>query len=354
MSALYWCCREDGPDGLLGLLAARGWKGRAAGLGNRQPVIVIPEPDAEILRETALLLARGQLRSAALVASPLAPDELYIAAEWWDRLVVEKAELAREDLGEWFVPEREYAPRGLVIYKVRERRQLEEPEGIEQGAAVDEPIAEVINHPGAYYGEFADPMIGGANALFAAGVEAASERGLSDNRVLVGPPETFGFTVDREDSSVVARRRDGVIAAEAVGFSLGSWEEALRLLKSHSATVDMAKLEGEARQWTEAGFSFGLAIVLIGLADPPVVIPTGSVYQQPSMGSRMQNLAVAQPANVTVAAGATVPLVLPAYCLNRTFSPPAGSMGPTPLVMSVSGSQRAVWDSIRRRYRGYP
>jgi hypothetical protein len=101
----------------LDLIASRGWTGKLAGHGNRQPLVSISGPDAAFLQETASLLASERLRSAALVSSPLAPDELFIAAEWWNRLVVDKRELPSvEALSEWLVPEGEFAPRNLVIY----------------------------------------------------------------------------------------------------------------------------------------------------------------------------------------------------------------------------------------------
>jgi hypothetical protein len=356
MSVLYWCCSEGDPNTLLDLLAARGWTGRFEGLGNRQPIITIFGPDPAILRETILLLARKRLRSAALVELPLRQNELYVAAEWWDRFVVEEGEFARaEFLGEWLVPVGQHAPRHLLIFKTREPQEadtLDDPPDA-RPIARSAHVAAVIANPSAYYGELADPRIGGANALFAGGWEAARECGLSEAQVLVGVPETFGFEVDRSESSVVAWRRRRMIEIEAVGFSLGSWEEPLRLLEAHSLDVDMEKLLIHEHEWRNEGLGFGLAVLLKGLADPPIIIPTGSVYQQPLMGAHVQNLASARPASVTVAAGATVPLVLPAYCLNPTFSPPHGPVEPTLLVASsVSGPQQSVWEGIRRRYRG--
>src|SRR5882757_5798531 len=73
----------------------------------------------------------------------------------------------------------------------------------------------------------------------------------------------------------------------------------------------------------------------LGEHDPEKRVPVlGKVSQvpkafrcrglQPAMGT--QNLAVAQAHQVTVGVGASVPLVLPAWCLNPTFSLPHGPM----------------------------
>ena len=358
MTELYWCCRED-TESLIGELAARGRSPRAAGFGNRQPLIAFSNPDSELLRQTLLHLASERIRSAAIMARPLATEELSLAAEWWRRLVVEKAEVGRiSDFGDFLRLSGEFAQRDLLIFEVLQSGQVDLDEAQEELrpiAAKPVSAAQVIADPYAYYGDLADPREGGAIALFAAGQEAARLRGLGNDQVLVGDPETFGFKVDDVRDSVTAWRRSGHIAAEAVGFTLGHWDQVDRLLESHSVRIDRTELERDVGEWTRAGLQFGLAIVLSGLQDPPVVIPMGSVYQQPVMGVQAQNLAVAKPATILVAAGATVPLVLPAYCLNKTFSPPNGPVTPTPLVhTSAGGPQGAVWDAVRRRYRGRP
>ena len=118
-------------------------------------------------------------------------------------------------------------------------------------------------------------------------------------------------------------------------------------------TIHLIDHRAKVAAWREEGFAFGIGLVLRGLQDPPVVIPVGSVYQQPVMGSAMQNLAVGQAARVFVAAGATVPLILPAWCLNRSLAPPSGPVAPTVLIaMSARGSQSEMWSRIEVRHRG--
>ena len=48
---------------------------------------------------------------------------------------------------------------------------------------------------------------------------------------------------------------------------------------------------------------------------------------------------------------ATVRIILPAYCLDPTFSPPSGPMEPTVLIYTrAAGYQTDVWDDIRECY----
>lgn len=115
----------------------------------------------------------------------------------------------------------------------------------------------------------------------------------------------------------------------------------------------MLDFEGQAEGWRAKGYAFAVAIALIGLEDPPVVIPVGSVYQQPQINTPVQNLAAAAGVTVAVPAGAIVPIVLPAFCLNHSFGPPSGPLAPTSLVFSAAGgTQQDVWSGIERRNRG--
>ena len=215
--------------------------------------------------------------------------------------------------------------------------------------------AHVREHPHKYYGSLADPLTGGANVLYAAGFEAARARDLPDDRIVVATPEALGFELDTGNNSVVAWLKKSTITVEAVGFSRNSIEEVVRLFTDHQVDVVRDDLERKFDAWRQEGLDFAVGLVLRGLKDPPVVIPVGSVYQQPSIGSQAQNLAIAKPASPMVAASATVPLILPAWCLNQSFSPPKGPLVPTPLItVSAGGTQQDVWERINNRYRRSP
>ncbi|MCM2505499.1 hypothetical protein NDN16_17670 [Aureimonas altamirensis] len=358
MSELYLCAGDDGPESLVSLLASKGWEGRIDGFGNGMPIVAVPEPDERLLRFTAELLRSERLRSAGVFVQRLHPDDLYLAAEWWGGLVVEGDLVVQGDVFDGIlVFEKAYEPRNLSILRIAPEAAhdvLHDESGdIGPIAAVRMRATEVLADPVRYYGEFTKAEVGGANALYAAGLEAAQERGLPAGEILVGDPAAFGFEVDAGENSIVRWRRDGVIAAEAAGFGLGHWDEAMQLYAAHGQELDLQDLQLRAEEWSHRGLRYGIAIIFKGLQDPPVAIPMGAVFQQPSIGSPMQTLGIAQPANVVVPAGATVPLILPAYCLNPSFLPPNGPVAPTPLLASaVSGPQGAVWDGISRRYRG--
>lgn len=352
MSHLYWSCSHDVQEEMLRLLAESGREANVLGSGNGMPIISTSCPDSGALRLTADLLARKRIVSAALMSGPLFEDNLWLATEWWGRMVVEDTQVSRmESVSNRLRPEGEHSERSLVIFGLREKVMPppEEANVVTQGVEVG---AHVRENPYKYYGDLADPFTGGANALYAAGFEAAQVRDLPGDRIVVASPEALGFELDTGKNSVVAWQKKSTIAVEAVGFCRNSIAEAAHFLANHQIDVDCDDLDRMFDAWRKEELDLAIGLVLRGLQDPPVVIPVGSVYQQPSIGSQKQNLAIAKPARHTVAAGATVPLILPAWCLNRTFSPPNGPLVPTPLIStSVGGSQQAVWRRINDRYR---
>ena len=356
MSHLYWSCSHNVEQELLHLLRENGREANVLGSGNGMPIISISCLDPEVLRLTADLLARERIVSAALMSGPLFEDNLWLAAEWWERMVVERTEVSRmKSVSNRLRPEGEHSERNLVIFGLHEKvtPPREEANVLTQEMEVG---ARVREHPYKYYGNLADPRTGGANALYAAGFEAARARHLPNDCIVVGSPEALGFELDTGKHSVVAWQKKSTIAVEAVGFSGNSITEAgqlFTLFANHQIDVDYEDLKRKFDAWRKEKLDFAVGLVLRGLQDPPVVIPVGSVYQQPSIGSQQQNLAIAKPARAMVAAGATVPLILPAWCLNPTFSPPQGPLVPTPLITaSAGGTQHEVWGRIKNRYRG--
>lgn len=353
MSHLYWSCRSNVQEEVLHLLAEHGCKANVLGSSNGMPIISISSPDPGALLLTADLLARQRIVSAALMSGPLFKDTLWLAAEWWGRMVVENSQVSRmESVPHRMRPEGEHSERNLVIFGLHEKA-MPPPENVDfltQEVEIGERVRE---NPYKYYGDLADPLTGGANALYAAGFEAARARDLPDDQIVVASPEALGFELDTGKNSVVAWQKNSTIAVEAVGFCRNSISEAVHLFTSHQIDVDRYDLEHKFDAWRKEDLDIAVGLVLRGLQDPPVLIPVGSVYQQPSIGSRKQNLAIAKAARPMVAAGATVPLILPARCLNPTFSPPNGPLVPTPLIStSAGGTQEAVWRRINNRYRG--
>lgn len=349
MTVLYWHLGEDEAATSFVLSNLKQHSADPSHILVRPPLIVVENPDEGVLALTLDLIARRSLRSAAYMAKALPDDLLWVPGEWWHFLVA-SPELAATvgKLGGLIQPDKrrsESPP--LDIFK-----PLMKSRYIIGGRPV--AIDQVLEAPSQYFGEFADPDIGGANALYAAGIEAANAEGLSD-QIIVAGPEALGFKVDEGEEGIVSWRQKGVIAAHAVGFSLGSSSDLGEFFAMHELKFDAAAHLEQAMGWREKGIQFGIGLILEGLEDPPVVIPTGAVFQQPVMGANQQNLAIAQGASAMVAAGATVPIILPAWCLNPTFHPPSGPMTATPLVStSAGGSQGDVWSRIRTRYGTQP
>ena len=352
MDRLYWSCLQEAQEELLNLLAENGRKASVVGSSNGIPIILVSGSDLNVLRLTLDLIAQQRIVSAAIMSAPLLEDNLWFAAEWSGCVVVERAEV-RGIASEfnWLQPEGEDSERNLVIFRVPEEvtPSLEEGNVFTQKGEVGALVRE---HPHKYYGNLADPLTGGANVLYASGFEAARARELPEDRIIVASPEALGFELDTGNNSVVSWLKKSTITVEAVGFSRNSVEEVIRLFADHQVDVVRDDLERKFDAWHQDGLDFAVGLVLRGLKDPPVVIPVGSVYQQPFIGSQAQNLAIAKLASPMVAGGATVPLILPAWCLNRSFSPPKGPLVPTPLItVSAGGTQQDVWERINNRYR---
>ena len=120
MSQLYWACSDTVLEEVLHLLAEHGRAAKVLGVGNQMPVIAVADPDPATLRLTAELLSQERITSAALTSKPLPEDELWVAAEWWRRIVVERSEVVRmEAISERLQPQGEHRGRGLVIFGLR-------------------------------------------------------------------------------------------------------------------------------------------------------------------------------------------------------------------------------------------
>jgi len=74
-------------------------------------------------------------------------------------------------------------------------------------------------------------------------------------------------------------------------------------------------------------------------------IPKGQVFENAARHQRVQNLVVSESVTVTCPPGSSHSLVIPAYCLNKDLSAPAGLAGNiTPLKVKFTfNSQDSVW-----------
>jgi hypothetical protein len=84
--------------------------------------------------------------------------------------------------------------------------------------------------------------------------------------------------------------------------------------------------------------------------DTSGIIYAGTVIETLDPFSRVQNLSVAQNMSFTVPAGQVQVVSVPAWCLNQSYNPPAGTpMRVTALSVAPYGSQREAWDDMGRR-----
>lgn len=362
MAYLNWSAPDDALEQLLAKVRAMGAERIRIGRGNGYAVVTIGNPADELVAVTPKLIASGPLISAALARAPFEPDTLWIAAEWHGRLLVEDGLPAGFAHGLFACEPAQAGGRRFLVFDPARPAPFgadadwgsDDREWLEGFHGKQMACEEVLANPRRFYGDLVDPLVGGANALFAAGQIAARESGRSPDTVLVGALEDFGFARDRSDDSVNGWRSRRIIDAEAVGFGLDHLEVAHDFARRLGVTGAMPDFEAQTEGWRAKGYAFAIAIALIGLKDPPVVIPVGSVYQQPHINTPVQNLATAAGATVDVPAGAIVPIVLPAFCLNHSFGPPSGPLAPTSLLFSAAGgTQQDVWSGIERRNRGW-
>ena len=194
MAELYWSCAEGGTDKLLAVLLRHGHRPQLVGEINRTPIFAISNPGSALVKLTAELLHDERIVSAALTARPLPPNELYLAIEWRRRMVVEKSEVAHMvAASEMLLAADGYPPRGLIIFKLRSFSQKSVDPDLRQGK--EESIQSVLARREDYYGDLADPEVGGCQSAFKRDPGSASKRDPPEGRVLTSahpPSELFG------------------------------------------------------------------------------------------------------------------------------------------------------------------
>jgi hypothetical protein len=80
------------------------------------------------------------------------------------------------------------------------------------------------------------------------------------------------------------------------------------------------------------------------------IIYAGTVIETLDPFSRVQNLSVAENVSFTVPAGQVQVVPVPAWCLNPTYQPPAGTpMRLTRFSVAPYRSQQEAWDDMKRR-----
>ena len=84
--------------------------------------------------------------------------------------------------------------------------------------------------------------------------------------------------------------------------------------------------------------------------DTSGIIYAGTVIETLDPFSRVQNLSVAKNVSFIVPAGQVQIVSVPAWCLNESYQPPAGTpMRVTALSVAPYSSQQEAWNDMRRR-----
>jgi hypothetical protein len=208
-------------------------------------------------------------------------------------------------------------------------------------------LQEVRDAPERWFGELAEPHVGGASVLL-----ALAARNRESSSIVLRNPAALGMKLDRAEARLsTALANHGVtIDLRAVTWGSGVVDEWLR---SNLAASDDT-FAAEVRHAASVS-NFGvLAVLRPGVVDPAIEIPAGTVLEQPTPFDA-QHLAVARGTSVTIGMDQVVPVALPAWCLNDDLPPPGGeTLHLTPLraPFAEGATQGAVWEALDDRLRG--
>ncbi len=308
------------------------------------------------------LLSEGVWSAALLPEIP--PEDLrWLAAEWRGALVVHldlMDRLGEAGEGRWQV---EHTDENLGIAVLRPQRerpaqQRRTPpvrvlEGTSTGhtatahreelhsdlpAVARVRLREVEQDLSSWFGDLADPEVGGAIAL----LTLSGARPDSDALVLRNPA-ALGLVCEYPENSLAAYRRDAGLRISGIGTTV---REAPGRVAGLRASPAAWARELENLSGTDCAADYAALLECAALRDPEIVISEGTVLEQTGI-TGAQTLGVARTRKAVVDIGQIVPLALPAWCLNRSLSAPGGEpVRPTPLRLSSGGSQREVWDTL--------
>jgi hypothetical protein len=312
---------------------------------------------AGISATLAEFLSVGVVTSAALVSADILDERLWVAYEWRGAFVVDRnlADLVGETSGIWvkdsrfdireFLILRPERPAVPVDPETGTTRQVETAQEYVAATMYGQPVvahttlASVRGAMGDWFGDLADPRVGGAFALLAL---SGARSGSTDVRLR--SPAALRLKVAVSDVSLSGHARAGRLAIRGYGYSRDNARTVAASVPDFSpGSAGRALLEGLGERTR-----YGILLEIDVTADPEVEIEEGSIFEQVSMND-VQTLAAAAPRQMTVRPGRFAPLALPAWCLNESLAPPAGEqVRPTPLALITQRqSQEEVWAERR-------
>lgn len=331
-------------------------------------VIFLAGPiDAAQLEALRTGLTQNSIRSAALLKTTPDPGMLWVAAEWWGRLVVDRSILGEIEpaLALWvyqgsyrnetnqldlaiFTPNpegtqgqiSEQIPSELKpeFVRVSDPIVFQERLDDEEACVLRVDSSAIRRNPKKWFGDLADERVGGANALL------AHMREMDDGTILL-PNLTLAF-LDRETAlaSLAELTDAGGLIVRSAGFSRDqidatNWYTAAPFKSSRNEFLDNLRD-------SQTAANYAVALEIEAPDDPEVIIGSGVVFEQLTLNG-IQNLATVPAQVQTIAAGQIVPMILPAWCINRSLQPPSGQqMRLTRLHSKAGHNQSDVWTRI--------
>ncbi|MCZ0990375.1 hypothetical protein [Streptomyces diastatochromogenes] len=338
-------------------------KGSVPGPGGR-PLWMSYGWPADLVRLLFDALLGEGVRSAAFLPG-IPPEELrWLATEWRGALVthLDLADLlgvASES--QWHWAHTDENQRIAVLRPQQERPEVEQktpPVRVLEGTATayreelfsNVPavarvrLSEVRQDLSSWFGDLAEPDVGGAIAL----LTLSGARKDSDSLVLRNPA-ALGLVCEYPEHSLAAYRRDAGLQVSGVGTTM---REAPRHVVELRASSEEWAHELDRLSGADCAADYVALLELSALRDPEIVIGEGTVLEQTGI-TGAQTLSVARPRSVTVSIDEIIPVALPAWCLNASLNAPNGEpIRPTPLRFSEGSTQREVWDTLSDLLKG--
>ncbi len=306
--------------------------------------------------------------SGAVLAELPPPERMWVAYEWVGRLVIEPQLLGvlGDDLAGWEV-QPGYERDDLVVLQPRsvapphdegpqEGRPTQVSTPAEFVAAIDSsssamtlaPAAEVHAEPARWFGRLADPRVGGALAL----LRIAQSHG-NDDTLLLRSPAAVGLDVGEPAAGLGRLVERNGLTVRAWGISYRDAGASAAALLEHEPLLDPSAVERVMTSHVQpSNCDYAIVAVMHAPVDPTATVAAGAVFEQDAWRNE-QNLIVAAEVTVPIPVGQFIPVILPAWCMNRSLSPPKGGVvRPTALSMpQLPSTQYGVWQRVARAPR---
>lgn len=327
---------------------SRGWP-EAPGSTKGQPIVrVLRHASAKSIRWAMGKLVSREIRSVAILREVPGPKDVWIAREWWDRLVTDTPlhEIAGVDERLW---RQDSTHNQYFIWESIFASATIQPPAIVDTAIEFGDLLRTA-HPVAVLVDVADIDLGDVKLFrgYSAGSGGGSSALMSLCGAAPGVRELFlrnPAALELDDSSADTSsaayfRNTHEIEIRALGLSSTPSDEPGF---THFREPDIAR-----RAWSERESHpshFWIIVELTALVDPEVIIPVGSIFEQQSVNG-VQTLASAASTSLVIRSGESKTVAVPAWCLNQQLKPPSGQpLQATPLRAryNPNTSQDDVW-----------